>query len=118
MKPTQKNIRKFFYEKLSSDPSWALRGLEVVYSMQTYDEKITGETTYKDFKGFNAFDSKVLTRIAKRWIYSRRIHSHELQTVFSRMPKYWKQLYGVSDKGMVKGMIIALPKVEQLKLKL
>lgn len=91
-------LKKFVQHKLGTDKAWALRALEVVFDNQTNEEQIRESTLINNGIGFTGTDGKILTSIANFYIKNKSVSNKQLQLIFKRIPKYWKQILDKSDQ--------------------
>lgn len=87
-----------FREKLETNKSWALHGLVTLFNKQTEDEQCSDYTRHVNGCGFNSFDAKKLSGIAKWYLEKGFVTNKQLQVVQSKIGKYAGQLvdHGVS----------------------
>ncbi len=97
-KVTKKSVEAFLKEKLSTDSAWALRALSRIYSFQTEDEKSREDTYYINKVGFTGVDGEFLSSLAKQWEEKHFLTPKQMSYVFKRIPKYWKQIWLISDQ--------------------
>jgi len=95
---TEKEVIDFLKFKVETDNKWALRALMTVYGNQTSTEQSYKETIDLNGIGFNSFDAKILTSIAKQFKSGKRLSKKQLNVVKRAMPKYWQQVYSKCDK--------------------
>lgn len=88
----QEQWKNYLKRLLYTDNKFLLRSLLVVYNNQTDDEKYCGRSINDNNRGFSKVDSEELSRIAKRLEEQGKISESDFWTVWSKMPKYWKQL--------------------------
>jgi hypothetical protein len=91
-KITKRAQVQFIREKLATDSSWALRGLQVVFDHQTNDEQSTNKTKHSNRLGFNRSDAKILSPLAKTQLSGLALTADEMTVVFAEMPKYAWQI--------------------------
>ncbi len=83
---------------ISTNTSWTIRTLEVLYGRQTSDEQETKSTTHQNGRGFNGRDSEILTsfylQVQKRKLYNNPIllSDKQLSICQKLLPKYWRQV--------------------------
>lgn len=94
---TKKLIKDYVHGKLTSDEKWALRGLVVIYDMQTSDEQHSGFTKHNNSVGFSGIDGEFLTSLAKQYQARGFLTPKQMKFVYKKMPKYWKQIVSMMD---------------------
>ena len=104
-KVTNVQIEKFLKEKLSSNRAWALRALIRIYDFQTSEERETGSTYYVNNVGFSSVDSEFLTSLAKQWKEKSYLSEKQMTYVYKRIPKYWNQIWSISDQDKIINII-------------
>lgn len=82
--------------KLSSDDTWAQRGLIAVFNEQKADEQSARRTTHLNFVGFTKFDAQFLTSMANQINAGRKMSSKQAKWIRVKMQKYAKQLFLLS----------------------
>lgn len=97
-KITKKSKQAFIKDKLATNPTWALRGLCLVYSFQTASEQECEATTESNGEGFTGFDGEFLSSLARQYKLRKSLSNKQMQAVFKAMPKYWNQILGASDQ--------------------
>jgi hypothetical protein len=90
---TQEQIK----EKLATNQQWLERAVLAIYARQTAAEQTVEETVDLNNQGFNAFDAKYLTYIAK-WLQSgKHLDGRHLEKTRTRMQKYCRQLTEIAN---------------------
>ena len=89
---TLKEIEGFLREKLSTDGVWAVKAVKTLVKLQTPDEKLAEITTYRNAVGFNAYDAKILTNIAKQLELKGELTGKQMRVLYGALPKYWRQI--------------------------
>jgi hypothetical protein len=97
-KPTKKSVEQFVKTKLATDRAWAVKALVKIYSMQTDEEKTIRTAKCLNGVGFGSYDADILTGLAKHYITKKFLTDGQMNIIFKRIPKYWKQIVGVSDR--------------------
>ena len=82
----------FIREKLATDKSWAIRGLQAVYRNQTNDEQRGESVKHQNGVGFTVHDVKILTSIVKSYERRQQLSEKQWALLFRLMPKYARQL--------------------------
>ncbi len=83
---------------ISTNTSWTIRTLEVLYGRQTTDEQETKLTRHQNGRGFNGRDSEILTSFynqvqkRKQWGNPQLLSDKQLTICQKLLPKYWKQV--------------------------
>lgn len=74
-----------------------LRGVTAIYDRQMPDEKNHESTLYSNNVGFNAYDSRTLSRYARRIKNGQRMNDSDMSLLRSRIVKYSKQLTKIAN---------------------
>jgi len=102
MNVTKKSIANYLKLQLSTNSKWASIALVKVLQNQTsYEQTIKG-TVQKNNVGFTSADAAILTSIAQYYMQYQCLSERQLEVVFDRMPKYWRQILAVSDINRLK----------------
>ena len=102
-----KPVEKYFKFKLSTDRKWMERGLIILFDQQTTDEQTRRFTDNSNGVGFNKPDAKLLSSFAQQIKDGKTLSSNQLIYLQRKLPKYWRQLYNVSDKNKIANLQIA-----------
>lgn len=102
---TKKEIREFLKSKLSTDKAWAIRAMSRIYDYQTETEKNYHDTIDRNYVGFSGADAKILTSIYDYYKNHGYVSPKQLAIVYKKIPKYWNQIYTISDKSKLDPMI-------------
>lgn len=93
MKVTQENIRWFLKVKLATEKSWALRALERIHAEnQTAQEQACQTVVEDNGIGFTGCDGQILSSFADQYARRKSLSDKQMNIVFKKMPKYWKQV--------------------------
>lgn len=82
---------------IESNDQFVLNCLLKLYSLQTEDEKECEQTVNHNGLGFNGYDAKPLTNIAKQCCEARFITFRQINFVRTRILKYAKQLTKIAN---------------------
>ena len=93
---TKKDRTAYIREMLATDASWALRGMLRIYERQTEDEKVSEDTRHDNGVGFTGSDASLLSSYAKQVKAGRKMSEKQMKYIYKKMPKYARQLEGVS----------------------
>lgn len=104
-KVTMPMVKEFLKRKLATDSAWSLRGLERIFENQTADEKRAQETRYFNNIGFTGSDAPFLSSLAVQYDAKGYLSPKQLALLQQRIPKYWHQLWTISDQEALKSMI-------------
>lgn len=85
-------------ELLLTNDKAARRAIQVLYSFQTEDEKEVDLTIHPNKKGFNAWDAREMSKVAKRLDSTDGITQEELNAVRPKLLKYANQLARVANE--------------------
>jgi len=89
----KEDIRKLLEE---SDAA-VMKGLVVLYRLQTKDEQSAEITRYRNGVGFNAQDANFLSSLAKQVLKRGKLSRRQLDTGRRRILKYSNQLARVAN---------------------
>ena len=90
--PTVEEIKT----KVSSNAQWAAHAISALYERQTQAEKDTQHTSELNGRGFNGFDSEILSSFAEQIKRGRTLSPKQLAIAFKKLPKYAGQLQDIS----------------------
>lgn len=103
-KITKKVMEAWIRHKLGTDKAWAERALFRIYDYQTQEEKAIKDTAVNNGVGFTGFDGHLLTSMVDDIKRKReknpghKFSNKQFQKIlFVKMPRYWKQIYNISD---------------------
>ncbi len=85
-------VADYIKNQLATNQAWAVKDLVKVYTLQTMDEQITGQTSNLNGIGFNGIDSKILSSFAEQVNKGRNLSVKQMAIVFKKMPRYHKQV--------------------------
>lgn len=106
-KVTKTAIRNCVKFKLSTSAVWAKKALISIYCLQTDDEVATQSTHSINGVGFTGADAEILTSFAQQLMKRGDLSEKQMNIVFRKMPKYWKQIVGLSDESKLKEIAAA-----------
>ncbi len=89
-------------EGLENNPSWVLKGLLVLFELQTADEQKEGDTMHSNGVGFNAFDAKILTSFVKQMMSGGSLSMKQMVIAKKKIMKYSGQLTRVANNKVCK----------------
>ena len=81
---------------LGTNSKWAVKGLLRIFENQTSGEQEIDATVEHNGIGFTGADANILSSFAKQIADGRQMSEKQMGIIFKRMPKYAKQLEGVS----------------------
>jgi len=103
-KITKKAMEVWMRHKLSTDKVWAERALYILYDCQTEEEKAIVDTAVNNGVGFTGSDGNLLSSMVKSMNLKRKVNPHYRfsnnqfnKILFHKMPRYWKQIYGMAN---------------------
>jgi len=105
-KVTKKIIKQYLQEKLSTDYKWALKALFRVYDYQTLDEQEAATTCEENGIGFTGADAEILTSFAEQYRRKGYLSPKQMEIVYKKMKKYWKQVLAISNEGKLQRAMI------------
>jgi hypothetical protein len=118
---TIKARQEYVKQKLATDKTWAIKGMQLIYSYQTCDEKNMGETKYDNNIGFSGAHGEIMSSFARQYEAKKWLSDNQLKVVFKIMPKYWKQILATCNdeillQCMLKDGIITAAEFVEVKL--
>lgn len=84
-------------QKVSSNPAWATRAIEVLFEYQTSSEQEYELTEERNGVGFNAVDAEILSSFAKQILQGRKLTYKQLTIAYKALPKYAGQLLRIAE---------------------
>ena len=97
-KITKQQIRDYVKRQLSTNPAWALQGLVKIFDFQTEEEKEYESTHVHNGVGFTGADGEILASFAKQYRNRGSLSPKQMDLLYKKMPKYWKQIISISDQ--------------------
>jgi len=85
-------VKDYIKQQLGTNKAWAIKALVKVYSLQTVDEQITGQTSNLNNCGFSGIDSKILSSFAEQVTKGRNLSEKQMNLLFKKMPRYHRQV--------------------------
>ena len=95
---TKVAIRSYLKVQLGVNPAWAKKALIEIFNNQTDDEVRCETTSDLNGIGFSGTDAEILTSFAKQLMRRGSLSPKQMTIVFKKMPKYWKQIMGISNE--------------------
>lgn len=95
---TKIQIRDFVKAKLASDANWAKAALLKIFEFQTQEEQTSERTREHNDIGFTGVDGEILSSFAKQLQTKKYLSPKQMNLLFKKMPKYWKQIVMISDE--------------------
>jgi hypothetical protein len=105
MKVSQEKIKEFLKGMLSTNKMWALHALARIYDNQTWDERDDKNTKYYNGVGFTGVDAHFLSSLASQYEEKHFLSDKQLAYLFKKIPKYWHQIWIISDQEKLIKMI-------------
>jgi hypothetical protein len=102
---TLKQAELLIKGKLSSDPYWTTHALVKLYGLQTEAERSAEAAILHNGKGFSGTDAEILTSFAKQWLAKKWLSPKQMTLLHKKMPKYWRQVYDMSDKSKLDALL-------------
>lgn len=96
-KVTKTERKEFVKTKLATDIAWMQRGLLKVYELQTDAEQAWGQTSEANGVGFTGTDAQILSSFAEFLKKYKKLSPKQMTILKKKMPKYWKQIIGLSN---------------------
>ena len=97
-KITQEQKKTFIKNKLATDPRWAKHGLSKIFEFQTAEEQEMESTHIHNGVGFTGADGEILASFAKQLQRKGYLSPRQMELLYKKMPKYWKQIIAISDE--------------------
>ena len=85
-------VADYIRNQLATNQAWAVKALVKVYTLQTLDEQVTGQTANLNGVGFSGVDSKILSSFAEQVNKGRTLSVKQMAIVYKKMPRYHKQV--------------------------
>lgn len=102
---TKAQIKEFVRTQLSTNEKWAKSALLKIFEFQTADEQVSETTREHNNVGFTGTDGEILTSFAKQLKYKGYLSPKQMNLVYKKMPKYWKQIISVSNQMKLISMV-------------
>ena len=96
----QEQWESYLRELIKTNNKALLRAILCIYNNQTNEEKNKGESIDWNGIGFNRWDSREMSEIAKKIKSGQPLTKGELAKSRNKMHKYWKQLMIISKRKM------------------
>lgn len=104
-KITNKEFENFIKKQLATNKVWALNALLKIFEFQTKDEQEHESTRVFNKVGFTGTDGKILSSFAKQYKNRGFLTPKQMNLLFKKMPKYWMQIFKISDKTKLEMLI-------------
>jgi len=104
-KITKSQIRDFLKAKLASDKAWAIQAMLRIYDRQTSSEQVCHETHELNHVGFTGADARILTSLVEYYQRNHYLSPKQCYILFKKIPKYWNQIWNISDQPRILSMI-------------
>ncbi len=98
IKVTKKALQGFIKYKISTNKTWALRALVVIYNDQDEDEKRFNIARKRNNVGFSKVDASEMCILAQKVRRKLTITSDNMNIIHRKMPKYWRQILDKCDR--------------------
>lgn len=86
---------EYVRKMLATNRGWAEKALITLHNLQTQDEQILMQTTYKNGVGFNAVDAPFLSSLAESLERYPHLTPKQLTYAHKLLPKYAHQIYQI-----------------------
>lgn len=106
-KITKKQIKEYVRTQLGSNPSWAKHALIKIFEFQTAEEQEMESTHDHNGVGFTGVDGEILASFAKQFQRKGFLSPKQMDLLFKKMPKYWKQIISISDEQKLLNLVAA-----------
>lgn len=94
---TKKDRISFLKTQLSTQATWALRGLVRIYEYQTASEQSSMTTHVHNGVGFSGADAEILSSYAEQYKRKGTLTEKQLAILLKKMPKYARQLDAIAQ---------------------
>ena len=100
---TKKETVARFKQRLATDREWSIKGMLVIYSRQTYQERNSqGEILIRNGRGFSRAHAEIMSSFCNQINQGKTLTDKQMEIVFRIMPHYAGQLYDIArEKGKV-----------------
>lgn len=105
VKITKKAQQEFVKTKLGTSKVWAQNALLKIYDFQTQEEQQSEHTKFINGIGFTGVDGEILSSFAKQLQVRKTLSDKQMNLLFKKMPKYWKQIIAISDENQLNSLI-------------
>jgi len=95
---TKTQIRDYVRTKLGTSPVWAKHALLKIFEFQTISEQNSEATLESNGVGFTGADGEILASFAKQLKIKNYLSPKQMDLLYKKMPKYWKQIISISDE--------------------
>ena len=93
MKVTQKQVKEYIKNQLSTNSGWAIKALVRIFEEnQTSDEQTSEHTKHDNGIGFSGIHAEICSSFAKQLKLGRTLSPKQLVIVHKIMPKYHGQV--------------------------
>lgn len=96
----QKQWELYLKNLVKTNDRALIKAIELIYDLQTAEEKNTGKSIEDNKIGFSKIDAYELGNIAKKIKRGQSLTEAEVAKSRNKMQKYWKQLMIISKKQM------------------
>lgn len=76
-----------------------IKALLIIYHFQTDEEVKCNDTVENNGIGFNAFDGKILSSLARNLYQNKYLTDNQMKVVRKSIGKYWKQISIIALRG-------------------
>lgn len=97
MKVTKKQQETYLRNLLTNNAKAATKALIHIYNNQTGTEKAVGKTVDHNGVGFTGADAEILTSFAEQFKRRGSLSQKQMNLLFKKIGKYWRQILMVSD---------------------
>lgn len=104
-KITKGQIKEYVRTKLSSDSRWAKHALLKIFEFQTAEEQEYETTSVHNGVGFTGIDGEILASFAKQLQTKGYLSPKQMDLLYKKMPKYWRQIISISDENQLLSLI-------------
>jgi hypothetical protein len=97
--------RDYIKMMLTTNDKWLAGALIKIFNMQTREEKSSESTSEDNGIGFTGVDAYILTSFSKQLLGKGTLSKKQVDMLRKKMPKYWAQIYRISDKDKMDPLI-------------
>ena len=86
---------------LQNNNKAVIRALKLLYSFQTVDERWSESAIEANGKGFNSFDSELLSNFAEKLLRGKGLSQKQMEIARKRILKYSGQIFNYMEENNV-----------------
>ena len=106
MNISNNDIEKYIKFKLGTDPKWVIKALLYIHSQQTTMEQTTQQSVVLNQIGFDKYDAQFLSSLVDHYVVHKTFSKTIFKHLYKKIPKYWKQIYDISNMDKIKELML------------